>query len=78
MCIRDRHEVLEGEDALAYLDGTNIECKVNCAADAGDLTAKIRFALCLTLEVEQGIGLPIYQEVRERIAPQVQVQPGVP
>ncbi len=73
-----QHEVLEGEDALAYLDGTNIECKVNCAADAGDLTAKIRFALCLTLEVEQGIGLPIYQEVRERIAPQVQVQPGVP
>lgn len=73
-----QHEVLEGEDALAYLDGTNIECKVNCAADAGDLSAKIRFALCLTLEVEQGIGLPIYQEIRERIAPQVQVQPAAP
>jgi hypothetical protein len=73
-----QHEVLEGEDALAYLDGTNIDCKVNCAADAGDLTVRIRFALCLTLEVEQGIGLPIYDEIRERIAPQVQVQPTAP
>ena len=73
-----QHEVLEGEDALAYVDGKNIECKVNCAADAGELQARIRFALCLTLEVEQGVGLPIYQEIRERIAPQVQVQPGAP
>lgn len=73
-----QHEVLEGEDALAYVDGASIECKVNCAADAGDLTATIRFALCLTLEVEQGVGVPIYQEIRERIVPQVQVQPGAP
>lgn len=72
-----QHEVLEGEDALAYVDGQKIECKVNCAADAGELATSIRFALCLTLEVAPGIGLPIYQEIRDRIAPQVQVQPGV-
>lgn len=71
-----QHEVLEGEDALAYVDGQKIECKVNCAADAGELTTSIRFALCVTLEVAPGIGLPIYQEIRDRIATQVHVQPG--
>jgi len=30
-----QHEVLEGEDALAFVDGQKIECKVNCSADAG-------------------------------------------
>jgi hypothetical protein len=73
-----QHEVLEGEDALAYVDGQKIECKVNCAADAGELASSVKFALCLTLEVAPGIGLPIYQEIRDRIAPQVQVQPGAP
>jgi hypothetical protein len=73
-----QHEVLDGEDALAYVDGQKIECKVNCAADAGELATSIRFALCVTLEVAPGIGIPVYQEIRDRIAPQVQVQPGAP
>jgi subtilisin family serine protease len=73
-----QHEILEGEDALAYVDGAKLECKVNCAADAGELTHKIRFALCLTIEVQVGVGIPIYQEIRARIAPQVQVQPTPP
>lgn len=72
-----QHEVLEGDDALAYLDGANIECKVNCAADAGELPMTIQFALCVTLEVEQGIGLPIYEEIRKRIAARDQVQTAV-
>ncbi|MEO8315620.1 MAG: S8 family peptidase [Pseudomonadota bacterium] len=71
-----QHEVLEGENALAYVDGEKIECKVNCSADAGELATSIRFALCLTLEVAPGIDVPIYQEIRDRIAPQVQVQAG--
>jgi hypothetical protein len=71
-----QHEVLEGADALAYVDGQKIECKVNCAADAGELVTSIRFALCLTLEVAPGIDVPIYQEIKDRIAAQVQVQPS--
>jgi hypothetical protein len=71
-----QHEVLEGEDAVAFVDGDRFECKVNCAADAGDLAGSVPFALCVTLEVAPGVGIPIYQEIRDRIVPQIPIQPG--
>jgi hypothetical protein len=70
-----QHEVLEGEDAVAFIDGNRFECKVNCAADAGDLTDKVRFALCVSLEVAIGSGIPVYQEVRDRIRPPIPIAP---
>lgn len=71
-----QHEVLEGEDAVAYVDGDRFECKVNCAADAGELSATVPFALCVTLEIAPGLGIPIYQEIRDRIVPKIPIQPG--
>lgn len=71
-----QHEVLEGDAAVAFVDGDRFECKVNCAADAGNLNHSIPFALCVTLEVAEGTGIPIYQEIRDRILPQVPIQPG--
>lgn len=70
-----QHEVLEGENALAFIDGDTLLFKVNCAEDAGKLLFPVRFALCVTLEVAPGINLPIYQEVRDRIRPQVRINP---
>lgn len=70
-----QHEVLEGEDAVAFVDGNHFECKVNCAADAGDLIEKVRFALCVSLEVAVGSGIPVYQEIRDRIKLPVVIQP---
>jgi hypothetical protein len=71
-----QHEVLEGDNAVAFVDGDRFTCKVNCAADAGELKDKIPFALCVTLEVAPGAGIPIYQEIRDRIVPQVPIQPA--
>ncbi len=71
-----QHEVFEGEDAVAFGDGDTLECKVNCAADAGNLSSRIPFALCLTLEVAPNVGVPLYEEIRQRIAAPVQVQAG--
>jgi hypothetical protein len=71
-----QHEILEGDDAVAFVDGDRFECKVNCAADAGDLVASIPFALCVTLEVAAETGIPIYEEIRARIAPTIQIQPN--
>ena len=68
-----QHEILEGEDAVAFVDGNRFECKVNCAADAGELPGKVPFALCVSLEVAVGSGIPIYQ-IRERIAPAIGIQ----
>ena len=70
-----QHEILEGEDAVAFVDGNQFECKVNCAADAGDLVGKVRFALCVSLEVSVDSGIAVYQEIRDRIKPQVVIQP---
>jgi hypothetical protein len=71
-----QHEVLEGEEAVAFVDGDRFECKVNCAADAGELAVKVPFALCVTLEVAVGVGIPIYQEIRDRIATKIPIQPA--
>ncbi|MBP8278755.1 MAG: hypothetical protein KAX55_17875, partial [Propionivibrio sp.] len=70
-----QHEILEGSDAVAFVDGNRFECKVNCSADAGELTGKVRFAVCVSLEVAVDSGIPVYQEIRDRIKPPVLIQP---
>jgi hypothetical protein len=71
-----QHEILEGSDAVAFVDGNRFECKVNCSADAGELTGKVRFAVCVSLEVGVGSGIPVYQEIRDRIRPSVTIRPA--
>jgi Subtilase family len=69
-----QHEILEGESAVAYVDGDTLKFKINCAADAGALIGKVRFALCVSLEVAPNMNIPIYQEIRARVAAQIPVQ----
>ena len=69
-----QHEILEGNDAAAFVDGDRLEFKVNCAADAGELADKVPFALFVSLEVGVDSQIAIYQEIRERIEPAVRVQ----
>ena len=68
-----QHEVLEGEDATVFKDGDSIRLRVNCRADAGDVPTAIRYGLAMTLEVAEGIDIPIYQEVRDRLAVRLRV-----
>lgn len=62
-----QHEVLESAEAVDFQDGETIGIKVNCRADAGDIPEPIRYGLAVTLEVAEGIAIPIYQEVRDRL-----------
>jgi len=71
-----QHEVLEGEQAISFSDGDQLEFKVNCAKDAGDLVDSVVFGLCVSLEVPIAAGIPIYQEIRDRIAPAVTIKAG--
>ena len=71
-----QHEVLEGAKAVDFQDGDAIVIKVNCRADAGDIPEPIRYGLAVTLEVAEGIDMPIYQEVRDRLRVRVPVQSG--
>lgn len=69
-----QHEIFEGEDAVPIVPGQHLTIRVNCLADAGRLESPVEFALCVSLEVAEGVALPIYQQVRARITPRVAVQ----
>jgi len=62
-----QHEVFEGQRAAAYLDGESCEIQVNCRAEAGALEEAVPYALAMTLEIGDEIGIPIYDEVRARV-----------
>ncbi len=74
-----QHEVLEGSKATVFQDGDNISIKVNCRADAGDMTAPVRYGLAITLEIVEDIqqrllDFSIYEEVRDRLVIRVPIQ----
>jgi hypothetical protein len=72
-----QHEVLEGNRASAFIDGDDLVIKVNCTKEAGALEDNIPYALAVTLEVKEEIGIPLYEEVRVRIhAARIQVTPS--
>jgi hypothetical protein len=62
-----QHEILEGEGAAAFIDGTDLEIQVNCRSDAGVLEDTVPYALAATLEVAEEIGVDIYSEVAVRV-----------
>jgi hypothetical protein len=68
-----QHEILEGEEAAVYMDGASLEVQVSCRADAGALEESVPYALVITLEVAEEIGIQIYDEVRVRVQTPVQV-----
>lgn len=74
-----QHEVLIGEKQIsAYEEDGHIMLHVTCKADATEkLDDAIPYGLALTLEVAEGVAIPIYQQLRARIKPQVAVGASV-
>ncbi|MDP3723958.1 MAG: S8 family peptidase [Candidatus Omnitrophota bacterium] len=71
-----QHEILEGDRASAFVDGDNIEILVSCRSDAGTLEEAVPYAIAITLEIAEEIGIDIYNEVRVRIQPtQIDIAP---
>jgi len=62
-----QHEVLQGDGASAFVDGDGIAIQVNCRADAGSLDEAVPYALAVSLEVDERIGIGIYDEIRVRV-----------
>ena len=73
-----QHEVLEGADQIsAYQDGDSILLHVSCKKDAtASLDDAVPYGLAVTLEVAEGIQVPIYQQLRARLKPRVAVGPA--
>lgn len=65
------HRVFTGSHGRAFPDETEI--KVNCQEQAGNLVESVPYAIAVTLEVAEGVALPLYNEIRARVRPTVQV-----
>ncbi|MBI5416553.1 S8 family peptidase [Candidatus Poribacteria bacterium] len=62
-----QHEVLEGSKVVSYADGDFLNISVVCREDAGNLDEEVQYGLAVTLETAESVGIPIYEEIRERI-----------
>jgi len=69
-----QHEVFEGQRAEPFIDGEVIEIKVNCREDAGKIQNPVAYGLTVSLEVAEGVDIAVYNEIRTRIAPAIQIQ----
>ena len=69
-----QHEVRQGRGAKVVNDGDEIEIRVECRADAGDLDETVRYALVVTLEVEESVDVLLYEEIRDRLQPPTPVR----
>ena len=63
-----QHEVFDDSNASAFIDGDSINIKVNCSKDANSFTDNIPYALLVSIEVGEGIDIPVYQEIKDRIS----------
>lgn len=66
-----QHEVFEGERILSENDP--LEIRVNCRDDAGKIQSPVKYGLALSLEVAEGIELPIYNEIRTLISMRIPI-----
>jgi hypothetical protein len=66
-----QHDIFEGESAVPIVADKDLVVRVNCIADAGRLVQPVEFALCVSLEVAEGVALPIYEQVRHRIGQRI-------
>jgi hypothetical protein len=72
-----QHEVWMGKKASVHSPDESLTVSVHCAEDGGDLTRPVLYGLAVTLEVEEGTGIGIYDEVQSRLKPRVPVRPEV-
>jgi hypothetical protein len=66
--------VFEGRRAEPFIDGDVIEIKVNCREDAGGIHNPVAYGLAVSLEVAEGLDIAVYDEIRTRISPAIQIQ----
>jgi len=70
-----QHEVLEGKGRISvFQEDDHVLLHVACKKDATErLDQAIPYGLAVTIEVAEGVQIPIYQQIRAKIKPQIQV-----
>jgi hypothetical protein len=70
-----QHEIFYGENAFAWGLNNSVKIKVNCAKDAASVFPPVKYALFVTFEVAEGIGIDIYNLITTRINEMIAVRP---
>ncbi len=70
------HVRYHGDNAVAFVDDGHMHCRVFCRKQGGALDQPIRYGMAVT--VEAGEGVPVYQEIRQRLGIQPQVATNAP
>ena len=60
------HESYDGNRAVAFVDDGHVVLRIYCREQAGALDQVIRYGIAVTIEA--GVGIPVYDEVRARLA----------
>lgn len=69
-----QHEVFDGEQAVPIADDANLTIKVNCRKDAGRIQEPVAYGLVVSLEVAEGLGIAVYDEIRTHIASAIEIR----
>lgn len=70
------HVRYEGDEAVQFIGDGHIMFKVFCREQAGAMDQGIRYGLAVTIEA--GDGVPVYQEIRQRLGIQPRVTGNTP
>ena len=62
------HEQRTGEAASVFVDEGHLLLRISCRAPAGHLPDQIPYALAISMEVGIEAGIPVYDQVRVRLA----------
>jgi hypothetical protein len=66
-----QHQVLEGDAAVAYIEGSSLNIDVDCRSDAGTLDGPVRYGLAASLEVSSSVAIDIHDQVRAQLRTEV-------
>ncbi len=69
-----QHDVLTGQYADVFRDGDTLNIKVSCRGDASGLSLNetVRYALTVTLEINENVPTMIYEEIKLRLQQRIQ------
>jgi len=69
-----QHEAFEGEAARAFARDDAVDIQVNCREDAASLDDVVDYGLVVSLEVGEGIPVPVYEQIQQKLRAIVPVE----
>lgn len=68
-----QHEILEDDATISDTTDKSIQIKVICANDANNNIQSVPYSLLVTIEIAEGMGISIYEEIRTLLATTVRI-----